>query len=62
MLSRIATLHFAPTNLARNNLLKENIDDRHILVTGNTVVDALLHVRASSRCQARLCTSFLVAV
>ena len=45
MLARIATLHFASTNLARNNLLKEHIDDGRILVTGNTVVDALLHVQ-----------------
>ena len=41
----IADLHCAPTELARQNLLREGIDDRQILVTGNTVVDALISVR-----------------
>lgn len=38
---RIATLHFAPTPLARENLLKENVPAERIFVTGNTVIDAL---------------------
>ena len=38
---RIARIHFAPTELSRQNLLKENIDNQHIKVTGNTVIDAL---------------------
>jgi UDP-N-acetylglucosamine 2-epimerase (non-hydrolysing) len=38
---RIATWHFAPTSLSRQNLLNENIDDSCITVTGNTVIDAL---------------------
>jgi len=38
---RIATYHFAPTDLARRNLLVENVDDANITVTGNTVIDAL---------------------
>lgn len=38
---RISTLHFAPTPLSRENLLKENTPDRSIFVTGNTVIDAL---------------------
>ena len=38
---RIANLHFAPTKLSRQNLLKENIDNQYIKVTGNTVIDAL---------------------
>ena len=40
--SVIADYHFAPTQSARENLLQENIPDERILVTGNTVVDALL--------------------
>jgi len=36
---------YAPTVSARDNLLKENLGERHIVVTGNTVVDALLHVK-----------------
>lgn len=38
---RIATYHFSPTRLSRQNLLNEGIDGQHIFVTGNTVVDAL---------------------
>jgi UDP-N-acetylglucosamine 2-epimerase (non-hydrolysing) len=42
--SRIATLHFAPTDLAKANLLKENINEKNICVTGNTIIDALLSI------------------
>jgi UDP-N-acetylglucosamine 2-epimerase (non-hydrolysing) len=45
MVSRIATLHFAPTEWSRQNLLRESIPDTAIHVTGNTVIDALLMVR-----------------
>ncbi|MBI3560684.1 MAG: UDP-N-acetylglucosamine 2-epimerase (non-hydrolyzing) [Gammaproteobacteria bacterium] len=45
LVGRLATLHFAPTHTARENLLKENIADTRIYVTGNTVIDALLYVR-----------------
>lgn len=38
---RIAAVHFSPTPLSRENLLKENVDDSKIVVTGNTVIDAL---------------------
>ncbi len=38
---RIATYNFAPTSLSKKNLLAENIDGKSILVTGNTVIDAL---------------------
>ena len=41
---RIATYNFAPTQLGRLNLLKENIDEKSIYVTGNTVIDALYWV------------------
>lgn len=43
--SRITTLHFPPTQLSRKNLLAEGIAEEGIFVTGNTVVDSLLHVR-----------------
>ncbi len=42
--SRIATHHFAPTQLSRENLLTEGVDEENIYVTGNTVIDALLWV------------------
>ncbi len=41
----LADLHFAPTEAARQNLLREGINDAAIFVTGNTVVDALCWVR-----------------
>ncbi len=41
---RLAHFHFAPTNNARQNLLQEHVAERHIFVTGNTVIDALLSV------------------
>ena len=40
--SRICDYHFAPTETSKNNLLKENISDSSILITGNTVIDALI--------------------
>lgn len=43
--SRIASLHFAPTRKAWENLRAEGIPERSICITGNTVVDALLIVR-----------------
>jgi UDP-N-acetylglucosamine 2-epimerase (non-hydrolysing) len=41
----VADLHFAPTDTAAAALRAENVDERLIHVTGNTVVDALLHAR-----------------
>jgi len=40
---RICDYHFAPTETSKKNLLKENIAEKDILVTGNTVIDALLY-------------------
>ena len=45
LVGRLASHHFAPTESARQNLLREGVDDESILVTGNTVIDALLMVR-----------------
>ena len=41
---RITTCHFAPTPLSRQNLLAENVNPEQIIVTGNTVIDALYMV------------------
>lgn len=41
---RITTHHFAPTSLAKQNLLNENVAENQIIVTGNTVIDALYMV------------------
>lgn len=40
----VADLHFAPTEMAKANLLSEGVDKQNILVTGNTVIDALLKI------------------
>ena len=45
LVGRLAQYHFAPTELSRQNLLSESIDDQQITVTGNTVIDALLWVK-----------------
>ncbi|WP_336431408.1 non-hydrolyzing UDP-N-acetylglucosamine 2-epimerase [Providencia sp. wls1922] len=37
--------HFAPTETSKNNLLKENINEQNITVTGNTVIDALFIIQ-----------------
>lgn len=39
----LTDLHFSPTPLAMENLLKENVSKEHIFVTGNTVIDAIKH-------------------
>jgi UDP-N-acetylglucosamine 2-epimerase (non-hydrolysing) len=43
--TRLATLHFAPTELNRQNLLKDRVAPERVFVTGNTVIDALFWVR-----------------
>jgi len=43
--SVIAKLHFAPTNTAKNNLLHEHIPKDQIIVTGNSVIDALMETK-----------------
>lgn len=50
----IANYHFAPTELARHNLLREGVSDQSIIVTGNTVIDALLAVAEKIRCNESL--------
>ena len=44
---RLAMYHFAPTDNSRQNLLRENLPDSQIFVTGNTIIDALFWVRDS---------------
>lgn len=42
IISKIADRHYAPTEGAKNNLLRESVEESSILVTGNTVIDALM--------------------
>jgi len=50
----LTSLHFAPTETARENLLAENVPADNISVTGNTVIDALCHVEASIKNNVQL--------
>lgn len=52
--SRITRKHYAPTARSRQNLLDEGIDEKTIVVTGNTVIDALLEVISELRTQPKL--------
>ena len=51
---RITTYHFAPTPLAKQNLLNENVKPEQIIVTGNTVIDALYMVVEKMKNDAEL--------
>ncbi|WP_110182137.1 non-hydrolyzing UDP-N-acetylglucosamine 2-epimerase [Nocardioides solisilvae] len=44
--SQLASLHLAPTSVSRDNLLRDGLDPSDVVVTGNTVIDALLDVVA----------------
>jgi UDP-N-acetylglucosamine 2-epimerase (non-hydrolysing) len=50
--TRLADYHFAPTEQARKNLLRDGVADEAIFVTGNTVIDALLLAVEKVRCRA----------
>lgn len=52
--SRIATYHFSPTPLSRQNLLYEGVQEDKIIVTGNTVIDALYIVTDKIKSNQRL--------
>ncbi len=51
----IADIHFVPTENAKQNLLRENKNAKSIVVTGNTVIDALLQVKKILEKQTALC-------
>ncbi|MGL6546318.1 non-hydrolyzing UDP-N-acetylglucosamine 2-epimerase [Aeromonas caviae] len=50
----LAKYHFAPTEISKQNLLKENISEQDISVTGNTVIDALLMVQGKIQSDKKL--------
>jgi UDP-N-acetylglucosamine 2-epimerase (non-hydrolysing) len=55
MITRCLTqFHYAPTETSRKNLLKENVNDDNIVVTGNTVIDALLYINNRIRGDVKL--------
>ncbi|MCD7899782.1 MAG: UDP-N-acetylglucosamine 2-epimerase (non-hydrolyzing) [Bacteroides sp.] len=54
---RVATYHFSPTQLSRTNLIAEGIHENKIIVTGNTVIDALYIVINKIRINSELETN-----
>ncbi len=52
LVGRLTDYHFAPTETARQNLLAEDIPDTKIMVTGNTVIDALFMAREKANSKA----------
>lgn len=59
---RIATYNFAPTPLSRQNLLREDVADDKITVTGNTVIDSLHMVVEKIRTDAALANELNIAL
>jgi UDP-N-acetylglucosamine 2-epimerase (non-hydrolysing) len=57
--THLTDFHFAPTEAARSNLLSEGISAEDILVTGNTVIDALLRIQARLAEEPRLAVDYL---
>lgn len=55
----IASIHFAPTQTACDNLLREGVPKQYIQITGNTVIDALLQVVEQIQQQSELQRAFL---
>ena len=51
---RLANVHFSPTETAKGNLLRENVADSDIFITGNTVIDALMQVKGQIEGSAEL--------
>lgn len=61
--SKLSQWHFAPTEIAANNLRREGVPDNNILVTGNTVIDALFLVkRVPLSCEEKIGTNKLILV
>ena len=62
MLSTLSDLHFAPTDVSKENLIREGVDKEKIWVTGNTVIDAMQIILASqesdSEDEKKLCSFF----
>lgn len=50
----LSNYHFAPTTTSRDNLLKENKDPKNIIVTGNTVIDALDKIEKDKHLQSKV--------
>lgn len=58
LISSIANLHFAPTQWSADNLLREGILRASVVVTGNTVIDALLEAQRKLECSPQVTEDF----
>ena len=58
LVTTISRLHFAPTPHAKDNLVRNGVDERRIFVTGNTVIDALVSVTRQFESQPASLSSF----
>lgn len=54
----LANLHFAPTKTSQENLLKENVNPDNVVITGNTVIDALFSARDKLNADTNLLAKF----
>jgi UDP-N-acetylglucosamine 2-epimerase (non-hydrolysing) len=54
IISKIASLHFAPTKKSRDNLMGEGVPEKSIFVTGNTVIDSLQYIMERIDCDVKL--------
>ena len=54
----LANFHFAPTRSSYNNLIKENVNPETFVITGNTVIDALLQVKTKVEQEQQLIQKF----
>jgi UDP-N-acetylglucosamine 2-epimerase len=54
IVGRVADRHFAPTRQSVDNLLREGVEKKDIFLTGNTVIDALRHMREKVRNRPKL--------
>lgn len=60
--SKIATHHFCPTTLSKENLLKEGVGEEKITITGNSVIDALFSVVDKLKRDTTLCAELEVII
>jgi UDP-N-acetylglucosamine 2-epimerase (hydrolysing) len=60
IITLLASLHFAPTEQARHNLIQEGVEPRQIVLTGNTVIDALMMIMREIELDESLRIQFLL--
>ena len=54
----LSDIHFAPTKISKKNLLKENVEEKNIFVTGNTVIDSLKYILSLTKNSSKFKKNF----